>query len=573
MLSDIFLLEAAKEQVDHPVPSGPWGVMKHKVAYTVIIVIALMTHGLLLLNDGHYVDGWPFYTQLVERKLDLIFSFHMRQGLPGHTFIHWLMDYFPGLIFKYRVIAFLSILLAAILVYKICVESKLISHWESLFIALISLTYPAFQASVITPVTVYLIFYFLFILATYLAICSERTSGVVRHSLHGCSVVLFFLSFNLNSLLVFYFGFLFFLLTHEQRLKRCTFKQAFIQFVPRRLDFLLLPFVFWIVKEHFFPRYGPHAAYNRFQFSPTTLIANSGRFFIDAIYGQLNDALETMLQQLALALLLLMAVYGAYRAFKMDSVPSSDSRLSPYTLLTFGLVLLVLGILPYVVVGLGPARHGFETRHALLVGLPMALILTGTVRLVFSQGETGLPKTALVVLATLVVAFSMTVVDNYFAWQARWVKDRSIMVNLSPLSEFKRMSIFWVDDQFQFQGAPGYAFYDWSSIFKQMWGGESRVGLNQQFSMLEALADVVRADFSRSRILELFNISDLDPAGCQAILSISRGRLASPDAWKLALHYLFLKLLKPEEMTQFLEGITRVHVEPISVPEAVNCRT
>jgi len=169
-------------------------------------------------------------------------------------------------------------------------------------------------------------------------------------------------------------------------------------------------------------------------------------------------------------------------------------------------------------------------------------------------------------LAALVVAFSLTSVDNYFAWQARWVKDRSLMVNLSHMSDFKRISIFWVDDQFQFQGAPDYAFYDWSSIFKQMWGGESRVGLSQHFFTPKGWADLISAD-------PLYNLSELDRGGCQAILSIKRGRLASPDAWKLALHYLFLKLLKPEEMTQFLEGITRVHVEPISVPEAVNCRT
>jgi len=366
--------------------------------------------------------------------------------------------------------------------------------------------------------------------------------------------------------LVFYFGFLFFLLSHQQRTKGCTFGQAFIQFVPRRLDFLLLPFVFWIVKEHFFPRYGDYAVYNRFQFSPANLIANSGRFLIDAVYGQLNDALRTMLQQPALSLLLLLAVYWVYVIFKIGSVAFSGSQLKPSVLLTFGIVLLVLGIVPYVIVGKGPPRHGFDTRHALLVGLPMALILTGAVRSVLSRGEAGLSKPALAVLAALVVAFSLTSVDNYFAWQARWVKDRSLMVNLSHMSDFKRISIFWVDDQFQFQGAPDYAFYDWSSIFKQMWGGESRVGLSQHFFTPKGWADLISAD-------PLYNLSELDRGGCQAILSIKRGRLASPDAWKLALHYLFLKLLKPEEMTQFLEGITRVHVEPISVPEAVNCRT
>jgi len=545
--------------------------MQRRVEYIAIVFVALIVHGLVLLNDGIYLDDWLIYTDLIEGNWEALSSWVIQAGQPGHLYFYWLVGYLPGLIFKFRMVAFLSILLTAILVYKICDESKLTSRLESLFIAFISLTYPAFRVSIETSVTPYLVFYFLFVLAIFLAVWSERVSGVVRHSLRGCSAVLFFLSFSLNSLLVFYFGFLFFLLTYEQRLKRCTFKQAFIQFLPRRLDFLLLPFVYWAVKEFLFPRYGDYADYNRFQFSPPTLAVNVGLFIMNATYGQLNHALEVMLQQPALALLLLLAAYGASRAFKMDSIPSSDSWLHPSALLTFGLVLLLLGILPYVVVGLGPTLYGFNTRHALLVGLPVALILTGTVRLVFSRGEAGLPKPARAVLATLVVAFSMTLVDNYFAWQARWAKDRSIMVNLSSLGDFKQMSIFWVDDQFQFEGAPGYAPYDWSSMFKQVWGGESRIGLNQQFFTPKVLAD--REKFSRSWALPLYNLSDLDPAGCQAILRISRGRLASPDAWKLAIHYLFLKFLKPEEMPRFLEGVTRIHVEPISAPEAVNCLT
>jgi hypothetical protein len=69
----------------------------------------------------------------------------------------------------------------------------------------------------------------------------------------------------------------------------------------------------------------------------------------------------------------------------------------------------------------------------------------------------------------------------------------------------------------------------------------------------------------------LYNLSELDRAGCQAVLTIKRGPAASPDAWKLAAHYLFAKLLEPEEMTRFLEGLTRIRVESISAPEARNC--
>jgi hypothetical protein len=539
--------------------------MKRHAAYAIIAVTAVVTHGLLLFNDGHYVDGWPTYTQLAERNWDLLFTHLYRAGLPGTVLFYSVMDYFPGLVFKFRIVAFLAIVLMAMLVYRIAEESKVLSRWESVSIALISLTYPAFQASVIMPVGLYLAFYCLFILAAYLALRSERMRGAVRYAVRGGSLVLFVVSFNINSLLVFYFGFLFllFLLTHGQRLTQGTFTRAVLQFVPRRLDFLLLPFAFWVVKEALFPRYGEYAAYNRFRFSPTTLVWTAGRFFGDSIYGQLNDALRIMLQQPALALLLVGTMYGASRAFTTPPGPPAERGLRPHVLLAFGVVLFALGIFPYVVVGSGPALHGFATRNALLVGLPMAVILTATIRLMFSRGERGLSKSAFAVVATLVVAFSLTLVDNYFAWQGRWAKDRSIMVKLSHMTDVKRISVFWIDDQFQLPGALDYAAYDWSSMFKQVWGGESRVGLSQMFTPEDWTALITT--------WALYNLSELDQAGCQAVLTIKRGPAASPDAWKLALHYLFLRFLKPEEMTRFLEGLTRIRVDSISAPEARNC--
>ena len=545
--------------------------MKRQTAYGLIIFTALISHGLLLFNDGIYLDGWLTYSKLVERNWDSLFSWLMQAGLPIEFYFHRFMDYFPGFIFKFKLVAFLSILLSAILVYKICDESRLASQWESLCIALISLVYPAFQIPMEITSTSDLVSYCFFLLAVLLAVWSEQASGAVHYSLRACSAVLFFLGFNLNSLLVFYFGFLLFLLILERQRKAGTWREVLARFLPRRLGFLLLPFMYWIAKEVFFPRHGDYSDLNRFQFSPTALLGKSGLFIVNAIYGQLNNALEMMLTQPALTLFILLAIYWISVAFKMGSTFISDNQRNPYGLITYGGVLLALGAFPYIAVGVAPTLHGFNTRHAILIGLPMAIILTGTVRLIFSQGDTGLSKTARAVLATLIVAFSMATIDNYFAWQARWVKDRSIMENLAHMSDFKRISVFWVEDEFQLRGAPDYAVYDWGSMFKQVWGGESRIGLNTQFFTSKDLAD--RESFSQTWALPIYNLSELDPAGCQAVLNIRRGRLASPDDSKLAVRYLFLRFLAPEQMTQFLEGVTTIHVGPLLAPEAVHCRT
>ena len=133
--------------------------MQRRVEYIVIVFVALIVQGVVVFNDGIYLDDWLIYTDLIEGNWEALSSWVIQAGQPGHLYFYWLMGYLPGLIFKFRMVAFLSILLTALLVYKICEESKLTSRWESVFIALISLTYPAFQVSIATCVTPYLVFY------------------------------------------------------------------------------------------------------------------------------------------------------------------------------------------------------------------------------------------------------------------------------------------------------------------------------------------------------------------------------------------------------------------------------
>ncbi len=95
----------------------------------------------------------------------------------------------------------------------------------------------------------YILCYTLFLLAVLLALRSEYAKGKVHDGLRVGSLAVFFFSFYLNSLLVFFPGFLLFLLVCAQRHSRVDLKKMLFPFVLCHLDFLLLPFLHWVVKE------------------------------------------------------------------------------------------------------------------------------------------------------------------------------------------------------------------------------------------------------------------------------------------------------------------------------------
>jgi len=543
---------------------------KPKSHYIIIVGFSLIVHGLLLLNDGVYYDGWPIYHHLVDKNWNL---FHLwlteSGGIPSVAYLHWVMGYLPSMIFSYKLLAFLSITFSGMLVYLICNELRLFSRTWSLFIALLSLSYPAFQLSVDLIAMPYLICYCLFLLACFMALRSEKRMGFPHYLLRIGSLALFVLSFSINSLLVFYYGFLLVLILHARRDQNMSLNHVFTRFLPHRLDYVLLPIMYFVVARVFFPAHGFYAdiyPYNPISFLPSRIFAVYGAFINNAIYAHIKLAL--------LFLLALIFVQWIRSTVLRGSTRSVDEKGTSYALLFFGIALLALAIFPYAAVGKAASVHGYATRHALLVALPMALIVVAVTRLLFADKEGFTSKLGFFFLTVLLLSFTYSSVANYTSWQARWVKDRSIMVNLAKLENAEGVSVFWVDDQYQLGGQASYYFYEWPCIFKSVWGDKSRIGLDQSRYTSDFLDEW---DDGWGRYSERVYLSDFDPAGCQAILTIRPGpesprNTSLPNA-RLSALYFYYRFFHNDHLTEFLHGVTEVQVQPISAPQAVNCPT
>jgi hypothetical protein len=479
--------------------------------------------------------------------------------LPTNDVHLWLFS-----ILGFRWVEFAALALIGVLVYSISQETRLFTRWEGVFIALIVIAYPAFQTWIVFSTANYVFYYALFFLAVFVSLRAEKAAGVRRYGWQILSLLLFLLSYNLNSLLVFYFGFLALFVFYQHRGLTISWRQGLRRFLRRRWVYVLLPFLFWAVKQAFFPRNGDYANYNQFTFDPLPLALNAGRFVVYGVYTPLSRALTLLVGQPALALLIGLLVYGCYRLFKLSSVNFFKPGVKAYAMLGFGVLLLGLAILPYIAVGLAPGKSGWATRHTLLLGLPVALLILAGARLIFSRTGGAIPALGLMCLVALVLMFGGSTISDYISWQTRWVKDRSIQLNLARLDGAQDFSVYWIDDQFPAGGELNYRFYEWSSMLENIWGEERRIGLDHVPSP-EYLA-TLNQSFTAAN-----NLSQFDPFGCQAILTIQRGQ-AMLDDWALSLRYFYYRFLQPDKMSGFLSGVADINVQPITAPEAVHCR-
>lgn len=521
----------------------------------VIVAATLIVHGALILNDGVYWDDWLWVEYMRDGRWDLLSSAFSQMGtLPATAHFFWLFRFFPGIVPGFKIAVFGCTVASALLVHALAVRSGRLTAFECLMMSVLFVTYPGLQTQVLLSTSHYALFYTLFLGAAVVSLAADEATGAAHVVFRVAATALFFVSFSLNSLLVYYFGFLIFFLDHRRRRHRGQPGKLILRFALHRIELALLPFAFWLVKESLFPRHGLYADYNRFR--PGLSVVSSFFFLRNALLGQIDASLTHLLANPALWFAALVAVYRVRERFKpVVAIGADSSGSSVRSLIGFGGILLGLGVLPYVAVGRYPSLHGSDTRHAYLVGLPLSLLLVAGARALDASGPAdagrGASRLGVAVLVSLALGFSLATLGTYAGWQARWVKDRSIMTHLARMPGAERYSRYRVDDLFPLGGERGYAFYEWSTMFKRLWGGQSRMGIDVT-SDIEKTRPYLRAEY---------HLADYDPHGPQARLTIRRGPLQFGDA-DLSLRYEFFRLLARAKLDDFLLQVADVTVEP-----------
>ncbi|TCK84905.1 hypothetical protein [Albibacterium bauzanense] len=438
--------------------------MQGKIKTTAYLLFVI-SNCLMLINPGVFWDDWTLYNM---SDKGIMTQFH-GNGAVIFGYMHVLLQKLPNAPIFYHLLTFVLQLISIYTLFKIIdkwftVESKGLNF--AYFAVLIYSVLPLGDAKIAMICLPFTLCLTVFILAIYFLVRFKLEQQPLDRSL---SLLLFFFSFMINSFVVFYLiPFIWILYSNEIKyilnsgLK--NFAEVFSMLIKNTLrywDFLLLPFIFWIFKGVFLAPSQQYAALNYNEIGLNSLVAMPTRLikFSTGFFTTLVPLLQEMFTSIEfIVLFLILVVVILYRLKYIDF----NIRVSIKFLL-IGVIIIFLGIIPYIIVNKYPFFSGFDTRHQLLIGFGLALLFCN---LLFLIKSATVKKVILALSLGLFVSFNVFIQYSYFKGYLKYKVLDDYFVSHNPEKEFPQ-TIFIIDNTGSFtQKGNVKSFYEYSGILK-----------------------------------------------------------------------------------------------------------
>ncbi|MDP3999596.1 MAG: hypothetical protein Q8P76_03340 [bacterium] len=399
-----------------------------------LALIATYTIGnfLLLLNRGLYWDAWQWMALLEKKEYSPMWSLTEQSRLYTHYFLLRPLEFLGDPIFLVNLISFMSWLLAGLCLYGILRKKLDLPVSRAFFISACFILIPTLLIKTGQSILHYSVNNLLFFLAAFLYFIAEKNKRRLFTILnYSASWVLFFLSFLTNSFLVFYGGFLFLIFMFYRRENTGQLISSTLwPWFKNNFLFILLPIIFWGFKISFLVPWGDFAGYNQFislsADSLTQLIHNLWQNIAYGFFWPILAPLAILPRKIFAGILLLTFVSFYFITKKIFLSGDSGIEFPAKKYWGFGLLLLILGMIPYLLVGKAPQifGYGFAMRHALLLPLGSSLIILGAILAIVKDRW----QTLLQVL--ILALFSTFTIYNYYWLDMDWYKQQAIIESL-----------------------------------------------------------------------------------------------------------------------------------------------
>ena len=316
-----------------------------------------------------------------------------------------------------RILIFFMHLLNSIFVYRMLKNSDLFNERESLLMTLFFTVLPVNDARILISNFAYNVGLFFFYLSFMLFVSWNKMENGGRKVLYRIGIlILFYISFILNSLLAYYyilFVYLFVLQMKKQDQTKNFFFRVFNSVktvLIRYPDFFVLPFVYYGMNKLLFPTYGDtfgsynaitaNGLLNCFVLVPKSMV----KIALEIIHRCISSINILSAILLVVSILIFVILAKKENEFKNDPLKS-------FWILAFGLFVLAWGIFPYAEIrGDTIYSFGVKGRDAILVPLGASMIIYSFVSLF--QGKIGRLITLCIVMLGIFGFNSL-----YIEWQ------------------------------------------------------------------------------------------------------------------------------------------------------------
>ena len=400
------------------------------------VTFLICNFSIIFLLDSVFWDDWTIYNQ---SKETIINTFN-NAGYPPTAYIHlfFLKIGLPS----YRLTLLFLILIQTACFNEIIKTFKIFGKQERVLIVFLFAFSPVFASKIAIinfPSYLYLT---LFFLGWYLIKKNKILSGIF-----------FFLSFGLQSLLVFYA----IPILGEMYKNKIKSFRALIQFAQKYLLLIILPFLWYALKEYLFPLQGPYVNYQEFS-------------ILNLIKAPFMQVFYTLFQSVNLSLLIILFllsifIFNKHKVFTVEE----DSN---YTIIVISLLILVLSLFPYWITGHIPANLDWLSRHQILMAIPIALLITSLIKLrKFNNYQP-------IIFCFFIALFLSKNIENNIQLVVDWQKQKEIISFFSKEKiKIDSSTVITFTDSSQNAFDRRYRFYEYNGLIKYATGEEMAFSL------------------------------------------------------------------------------------------------
>lgn len=524
------------------------------VHISILLLFTILSHGIILFNNGLYWDSWMVDSWQRRKDWITMKRYLSEVGMPFMYYVYKLNGYIKKRIFASRFLAIISLFISSVQIYIITTYFNLLNPHQALALAFLFLSYTGYHMIVDTVVGLQYTFpTAIFYTAVLLALYANTLNGLNSYLIHFIAVIFFFWSFNANSILVYYFGFLFLNISFQTNGILVSIIKS--DFIIKNIIYLILPFIFWIIKEKFTPRHGYYKDYNKIRVNPLRILRGilySARYsFESAIF---NPIFFIFRRKFFILIIIFIIIFNYFFLF--------DFRISNLMAINFiilGIGLFILAVIPYILVGQPINENGWATKNAMLIHLPSGLIIYGISSYFFNDQKIFQSF----ILFYIISSCTYNIRNNLF-YLSVFIKDYSWLYKLKHNNEIDNVKIFQIIDMHDVKGdlsniyqdyKPVYLFY----MFDWIWESDlSRFGISE-FEPKDAYTrKYLSRIFEDTTIPYVLNNVDIDSRQARILI---KNKSTSPF-YIISIKYIFaITFNRKDQLLIILDNVTNIEIE------------
>lgn len=548
------------------------GVATLALCCGMIVASGLAAHGVILLTDYRLWDSWEFTLWLQDpSQLPYLRHLFTDIGRPLDM-VYW----YPlvGVDKPYLVSKWLGVaawIAAAVFMYRCMNCSGVLRGRPALMTSLLTVVCPVFRPLGELIMWMNTAAVCLFWAAWWIRCAGGRLGApVVRAGFRLVSVGLFFLSFNLNSLLVFQYAVF---VVSAWVLWRSFGKEgiavSFRNSVMNHWDVLVLPVVFWVWKSVFTPTGGPYVNYNKPQLDPAAWAMGYAAMAQDMVwplilqFWDMRAWLPVVLFAAWVFATLMVKWRGVAACLSAEKHESRDGVL----LLGGGVVLLAAAAFPYLAVGQPLSKHAWLARNAILCPLPLSLVAVGVAEYVSRRMFPSRLMTPWFIAGTFLLAWIVAANISALQLQGQGVKQEALRRVMQDVVRDKQPCVIqlidfymlpdtisyyppliWTTMAAQRMHEPATFVFDIGPLLHAHFGLMEQTRQGMQRPYLQLTPDIVRGAIEQTTTPYALTAIPLSGPQCQ--LCVHPGVLGT-DAMRIGIEYLRVKYAGGSSVEEF----------------------